>query len=183
MDRFLAFYMKREGRILRKHWWLGMLGLHLVAGIIGMIWLFGTFPDMRALQESGADLATTSAAWNEGARRSAWFSLFMFLVVAYPPYCLSTKRRHDRDSSGLDVLIYMALTTLVLLIQALGVGSTPTDIGDGFITFVPSIWLSALSLILGVLGVYLFVVLGFLRGTNGKNSFGADPVLGRAASA
>jgi uncharacterized membrane protein YhaH (DUF805 family) len=92
------------------------------------------------------------------------------------------KRRHDRDNNGMDVIIYLVLSAIVLLIQALGIGYTMTEIpgATGLAIPQPSLPVSILSLVLGVYAIYLLVVCGFLRGTAGPNQYGPDPLGGAA---
>ena len=180
-----ALYTTVDGRISRKQWWLGAIGLAVAGLILGFLFAasgFSPIPDLRALAESDADGATFSAAINAAFKRTAWLNLLLLLILAYPSYCLSVKRRHDRDNAGHDVLVYTALTALLGLFQALGVGIVQTDIGNGFTAPGPSMWLSIVYVVPGILGIYLFVVLGFLRGTSGSNRYGADPVLGPAVA-
>ena len=56
-----------------------------------------------------------------------------------------------------------------------------TDMGNGIVMPTPDWWLSILLFALGVFGIYMLVQLGFLKGTPGANSYGADP-LGYAAA-
>ena len=186
MDAFKALYTTTDGRIGRKQWWLGVLGLvvasialSIVMSLIG----FSAWTGIPTIDPNNPDLAAISAATADAIRRGAWASLIMFLILAYPSYCIAVKRRHDRDNAGRDVLIFMGVNVLLLLLQALGLGVTMVDVGNGVAMPAPSMWMSALSIILGIFGIYLLVVLGFLRGTIGSNSYGDDPVLGTAATA
>ena len=107
----------------------------------------------------------------------------IFLIFLYPSACLSIKRRHDKDNSGLDVWIYFGLTALLLLIQALGLFMTHdverrhrhADARRRRCRF------TILQIVVGVYAIYLLVVLGFLKGTTGPNQYGPDPLGGPAA--
>jgi len=180
MDNIVSLYTTSTGRVSRKTWWLGMIGL-LVASIVLSIILsvigLGPWGAMQALDPAAADPAAVSAALAATMRSAAWGSLIIFVLLAYPIYCLSLKRRQDRDNSGFDVKVYLVLMLVLTLVQALGFGMTVTDMGSGVIVPVPAPWLMILSGILGIFGIYLLVVLGFLAGTVGDNSYGADPLL------
>ena len=117
--------------------------------------------------------------WKRG---SAWASLILFVIFAYPGYALSIKRRHDRDNNGMDFIIYLALTAIVLLLQALGIGWETTTVGSVAIP-TPAMWLNLLNLALGIFAIYMLVVLGFLKGTAGPNQYGPDPLGGAPAAA
>ena len=103
----------------------------------------------------------------------------MFVIFAYPAYALSIKRRHDKDNNGMDVVIYLALSAIVLLIGAFGIGWETMTVGEMTIP-TPSMWLNLLNLAVGIYAIYLLVVLGFLRGTAGPNQYGPDPLAGTA---
>jgi uncharacterized membrane protein YhaH (DUF805 family) len=83
----------------------------------------------------------------------------------------------------MDIKILFGASVLLQLLQVLGIGVTPTDIGGGVMMPVPATWLTVLYFIFGIAGLYLLVVLGFLRGTVGENSYGADPTGGSWAPA
>jgi uncharacterized membrane protein YhaH (DUF805 family) len=185
MDNIVALYTSTEGRISRKTFWLGILGLLVVNLLISFLVLplvgVSMMPNMAALADPSADAAAVSKLIADSIRSSAWASLVLYLVFAYPAYSLMVKRRHDKDSNGLDVQIYMGLTALLLLIQALGIGYDAIAVGQISVP-TPSIIITVLGLAVGVFGIYLLVVLGFLRGTAGPNQYGPDP-LGRTAAA
>lgn len=181
MDRVISLYTTTQGRISRKTWWLGVLGLFaasVVLSIITSLLGFSAWANVPVIDPSNPDLEAFSAAMTGTMRTAAWVSLVMYVVLAYPTYCLSVKRRHDRDNAGLDVIIFMVLNAAMLLIQALGIGLTTVDVGNGMTMPAPSMQMSVVSGIIGIGGIYLLVVMGFLRGTAGANSYGADPLLG-----
>jgi len=186
MDSIVSLYTTTNGRISRKQWWLGALGLVVASIVLSLVLSLLGFSAWGAmglnLDPATADAATISAALTEVMRRGAWAGLIMFLIMAYPSYCLSVKRRHDRDNSGVDLLVYMVLNALVLLLQALGFGMDTVDGGNGVFLPTPAVWLSTVSIAMGIFGIYLIVMLGFLRGTIGSNSYGPDPVPGMAAA-
>jgi uncharacterized membrane protein YhaH (DUF805 family) len=164
MNSFISLYNGAEGRIGRKNWWLGVIGL-AVAGIVLTVILSAI--------GLGPSPTTGSAGWGQ---------LIVAVLFLYPSLCLSTKRRHDRDNNGMDIKIVTGVSLVLTLLQTFGVGMTPTDVG-GVMVPMPAVWLSALYVILGLAGLYLLVVLGFLRGTVGTNAYGADPTGGNWAPA
>lgn len=187
MDNIVQLYTRTEGRISRKSWWLGVLGIAVVNILISFLILpfigVSMMPDMAALMSgSDVDTAALSQSIADGVRRSAWVSLILFVIFAYPVYALSIKRRHDKDNNGMDVIIYLGLTALVMLIQALGIGLETTTIGELTIP-TTAMWLNVILFALGIFGIYLLVVLGFLKGTDGPNQYGPDPLGGTAAAA
>ncbi|KKB77050.1 hypothetical protein VW29_19020 [Devosia limi DSM 17137] len=185
MDAIVSLYTHSDGRIARKTWWLGVLGLIVLSLIISIILgVFGLGLNMGlpAFDPSNADMAAVAEASAAAMRAGAWGSLINFAILAYPAYNLMVKRRHDRNNSGRDVAIYMAVAALLLIVQALGLGMSMVDFGGGIMMPMPSAPLSLALGALGIFGLYLLVVCGFLRGTAGSNSYGADPLDGAAAT-
>jgi uncharacterized membrane protein YhaH (DUF805 family) len=113
---------------------------------------------------------------------SGWASLILFVIFAYPMYALYLKRRHDKDNNGLDAIIFLVVIGVTLLMQALGLAYTLTDVG-GISVPTPSIIFSVLGIVVLVYSIYMLVVCGFLRGTAGPNQYGPDPLGGTAAAA
>lgn len=175
---FQKLYLSTEGRIGRQSWWIGGIILAVINIIVSMILLpiigLGA-PNMAVLMQSQGDPAAMNAAIAGAMQASAWGSLILFLIFAYPAYCLSLKRRHDKNNDGKDVIAYFVLTLILLLVQALGMGYSMTDVG-GVMMPMPSLLFSAIGLIVGIFGLYLLVVLGFLKGTEGDNAYGPDPL-------
>lgn len=186
MDNFVELYTSREGRISRKSFWIGILILAAVNIVISFLLLpmigVSLMPNIAALSNPAAlDGAAVSKLIADSMRSAGWASLVLFAIFAYPAYALLLKRRHDRNNNGLDVLVYMVLTALMLLLQALGIGYDMVAIGEMTVP-MPSMLISGLGFILGVYALYLLVVCGFLKGTEGPNQYGPDP-LGRTAAA
>jgi uncharacterized membrane protein YhaH (DUF805 family) len=188
MDNIVGLYTKTEGRISRKSWWLGTVILIVVNIVISLLILplagVSMMPNMAAMvaDPANVDAAAISTTIADGLRRSAWASLVLFVIFAFPIYALSVKRRHDKDNAGMDVIIYLALTAVLLLIQALGIGWETMTVGEITIP-TPSMWLNILNIVVGVFAIYLLVVMGFLKGTAGPNQYGPDPLGATAAVA
>lgn len=157
MDTLKALYTTTDGRISRRQWWLGLLGI-IVASIVLSI-LLGII----------------------GIGLYGWGQIIGFLVLVYPSYCIGIKRRQDRDNNGMDYKIMVGLTAVMTVLQAFGIGMTPTDLGNGMIMMVPGGLMSLLQIAIGIFGIYVLIQLGFLKGTPGPNSYGPDP-LGYAAA-
>jgi uncharacterized membrane protein YhaH (DUF805 family) len=183
MNNFLQNYMSFDGRISRKTWWLASIALAVVVVIIEFIIqaiLGGTTNIAAAVTSS--DPAAASAAIADGIKKAAWVGLIVTIVFGYPILALGIKRRHDRDNSGLDVKIIYGVAVLVNLLQALGLGMSTMDV-NGVAIPTPSLPFTVISFLLGIAGIYLLVVLGFLRGTTGANQYGPDPLLAASPAA
>lgn len=182
MDNIMGLLTSTEGRIGRGRWWLGVVIIIVLAIILSIILSLvglGVMPGFGATFDATNPQAVMDAA-AKASRSAAWGSIISFVIFAYPSYALGIKRRHDRDNNGLDLQIYYVLTFIVLLIQALGIGMTTTDVGNGILVPVPSLPITLLSVVLGIYAIYLLVVMGFLRGTAGPNQYGPDPLGGGA---
>lgn len=185
MDNIVGLYTSTEGRIGRKSWWLGVIGIAVAYIVIAFLVLpivgVSMIPNVAAVTDPNADPAAITQLITDSMQRSSLASLILFVVFAYPMYAVGLKRRHDRDNNGMDLIVYLALTALVLLIQALGIGMETITIGEITVPTM-SMWLNLLLLAVGIYAIYMLVVLGFLRGTAGSNQYGPDP-LGATVSA
>lgn len=151
MDNLVALYTTTAGRISRKNWWIGVVGI-IVASIVLSIIL---------------SLVGLNTAWGQ---------LIVYVLLFYPNWCIGLKRRQDRDNNGMDFKILMGVSGLLTLVQALGIGVTMTDMGNGVVMPTPDTWLMVLFGLMGIFGIYMLVQLGFLKGTPGPNTYGADPL-------
>jgi uncharacterized membrane protein YhaH (DUF805 family) len=98
-------------------------------------------------------------------------ALIVSLFLLYPNYALSVKRFHDRNRPDWILMAFYALLVAMILMQLAGIdmeGGEPTTpfIIVGSVFLIGAIWLT--------------IELGFLRGTQGPNDFGHDPLEGQA---
>lgn len=184
MDNIVGLYTSTEGRISRKTFWLGILGIVVVNLIISFLVFplvgLGT-PSAEAILAAQSDPAALSALLNGALQASGWASLILFVIFAYPMYAIYLKRRHDKDNNGLDAIIFLVVIGVTLLMQALGLAYTLTDVG-GVSVPMPSMIFSVLGIVVLVYSIYMLVVCGFLRGMAGPNQYGPDPLGGTAAA-
>lgn len=173
-------FTSTQGRIGRQQWWIGTIILILinlaVTFLIFPLIGFG-MPNIAALDPAG-DPAAFAATISGALQKSYWASLILFIILAYPLYAIGIKRRHDKDNNGMDLIIYLALTVIFLLVNALGIGNTNVDIGGGVMMPTPGIITTVLTFAVGIYAIYMLVVLGFLKGTTGPNQYGPDPLGG-----
>lgn len=148
-----------SGRLRRKSFWLASIALSAMA--IGAFIVLASF--IPRPEEGGAE--TT-------------FPLPVFLAVsAASAFCwlaLSVKRLHDRNKSGLWMAIYFGALAIQIAAEAQGLTGAdgePTAIGVGVVLLglAASLW-------------YL-VDVGLLKGTDGANDYGPDPVTSYRADA
>jgi uncharacterized membrane protein YhaH (DUF805 family) len=188
MDNIISNFTSLDGRIGRQSWWIGVVILIVVNIVISFLILplvgISMMPNFAAMMADPNNVDPQAIADTvAGTMRTAgWVSLVIFLIFLYPSAAISIKRRHDKDNSGLDVWIYFGLTALLLLVQALGLFMSMTPIpGSEIVIPTPALPFVILQIVVGIFGIYLLVVLGFLKGTTGPNQYGPDPLGGTAA--
>ena len=182
MDNIVSLYTSTQGRISRKSWWLGIVGIIVINLIISfLIFPFVGLggPSAQAIMDASGDPAALGAVINGSMQAAGWGSLILFIIFAFPMYALHIKRRHDKDNNGLDVIVYLAIIALTFLMQALGFAYAVTDMG-GIPVPAPTMVFSILGVVMLIYSIYMLVVLGFLRGTVGPNQYGPDPLGGAA---
>jgi len=181
IESLKVLYLSRDGRIGRKTFWLGFLGLAVVSILLSIVIMpmvgLGMMADTSAMIAASTDPAEMSRLATQAMGRSSWSGLLLFALFVYPASAILIKRRHDRDSAGNDVWIYFGLSFVLLLLQVSGIGFSMVDMG-GFQVPVPNLMTTLLTAVLAIIGIYLLVVCGFLKGTEGTNTYGPDPLGG-----
>jgi len=99
MDNLGSLYLSFSGRINRQPWWLGLLALVVVEGIIFAI--LGAIMGAGAVSVDPNDPAAGIAAMSRITIPAA----IIGLIVLYPTLAIYTKRWHDRGKSGWWTLI------------------------------------------------------------------------------
>lgn len=174
-----------DGRISRKTFWIGALILavaliavsFLVLPVLGLGMMNPALPDAAA----GGDAEAIGQQFLDAASRAGWANLVVVLIFAYPMMAVMLKRRHDRNNPGWDVYAYIALLALLSVLQGLGLCFTVSEV-DGVLMPTPTLIGIIVPAIVTLLALYLLVVMGFLKGNSGANTYGPDP-LGATASA
>ena len=168
MDNLVSLYTTFDGRIGRKTFWLWSIALGVVILILSYI-INAVLGNGSVVIDPSATPEAISAAMNGVLQKSAWVSLVLAIIFAYPSLALMTKLRHDKDNNGLDVIVFYGIELLLLVLQGLGL--------------VLNVVGMVLGVVLLVYGIYLLVVLGFLKGTTGPNTYGPDPLTAGAVAA
>lgn len=107
-------------------------------------------------------------------------NFLVFAGLAYPAYCLAVKRRHDRGNRGIDVLGYIALGLVLLMAVTIVASGAPFTDAPFPLAAVAAV----ISLFVGLqaYSIYMLVVLGLLRGTDGPNEYGPAPLTSAKAA-
>ena len=96
------------------------------------------------------------------------------VMFMYCDYCLFVKRLHDRGRDGRLFILYAALHGLLLFVIPTEI-SDPNGIGDHGNNLL--FWVVQLvKFVLLLLSLYFLVMCGFLKGVNGPNQYGPDPL-------
>ena len=143
-----------EGRINRQPYWLAIVVIIVVTFILFFI---GGF-----LLGAGAGSQLT-------------MQIVSLVLFGYPATALMVKRLHDRNRPGSFAAVIWAPTILILLGQITGISGDMTDV-YGTAVFVPNTIGWVFYVLWLVVGIWALIELGFLRGTEGQNRFGPDPV-------
>ena len=142
-----------DGRINRQPYWIGLIGL--VSAQLALMWIAASAFDISYESLLDAGPATSSV------------NLLITLILAYPSLAITIKRLHDRNRTGWWAGLVYGLTILLDLVDLAGLGGTPDDPGVAVLAIlVPTL----------VIALWLLVELGFLKGTQGPNRFGPDPL-------
>jgi uncharacterized membrane protein YhaH (DUF805 family) len=92
------------------------------------------------------------------------------LANAWIAFALSVKRLHDRDRTGWWLLWQLLIIVLAVFLIIVAI-AVPQEQGALWYALAGAAGLAAF-----VISIWLFVQIGFLRGTQGPNRFGPDPL-------
>ena len=92
------------------------------------------------------------------------------LVNAWIAFALSVKRLHDRDRGGWWLLWQILVITVAVILIVVAI-AVPKEQGALWYALAGAAGLAAFAI-----SVWLFIEIGFMRGTQGPNRFGPDPL-------
>lgn len=162
MSMFTGF----AGRINRAKWWLGSIILAVV-GIVLYFILAAIFGVSAALTDP-AQLASVM-------RTVAIIQLILIVILAYPTTALMMKRLNDRDRPSYFAYIFWAPTVLLLLGGLTGLTTATVDMGGVAVPTQSALgWVLSIASL--VIGIWALIELGILKGTDGPNQHGPDPL-------
>ena len=159
-----------KGRAQRLYLWVGSLAVGAIAGMVSST--------MKSVAQSYGlgFIDPDTNAFEPAALLSILLSVVGFLN-GWINYALAAKRLHDRNRSGW----WLLAPTLTLAI-AIGFAFVTLSLPEG--QREPWNTIGIIFVFATVaLGVWLFVEIGFLRGTQGPNGYGPDPLAGEQGSA
>ncbi len=152
-----------KGRINRKPWWLATIAAGLAASVITAI--------LDALaQASGETIINPVTHAFEPTGILGLAISVVGLANMWIAFALSAKRLHDRDRTGWWLIWQLLILILAVILVVVAV-VVPQEQGAVWYALAGAAGLAAF-----VISVWLFVQIGFLRGTDGPNRFGPDPL-------
>ena len=176
-----------DGRINRaKMWAFILVGLvaELIFGIAIQATLgFGTI--LEVLQEK--------LTWHDAVNGAPLFFPTMaalYVVLIYIHLAVTTKRLHDRNKSVWWLLVFVGLPVLLEIPAVyefpkyLAYFGTVMDAAKNHLPAPPQPQQSPLTTLcsgaVSIIGIWAFVELYILKGTEGPNRFGPDPLAGKS---
>jgi uncharacterized membrane protein YhaH (DUF805 family) len=169
-DLFTGF----KGRISRKSFWLGSLVVLIVQLLA--IFLIAKILGYQAFPMPGE---TDPAAYMTIHRQFSITSALATLLVAWPSTAVLLKRLHDRNRSIAWLLFYWVPSICYSLINLADLGMHPVALSNGHIIGFPTP-LGGIALLASLaVSVFGLIDMGLLKGTEGPNQFGDDPLENR----
>lgn len=165
---FKFLYTDPRGRISRKTWWLGAIGLFVIMIVVNLV----------------LGVVATAVGLANSAFGIGLMSLAAVALLFLPYYALTLKRLHDRSRPTMLFWVFYAPSVVYSLLIMLGVAGgmgTVRMFGQEAQAFQPNALGHAVQGISLVVGLWALVELGFLKGQAGENAYGRDP-LKRSAS-
>jgi uncharacterized membrane protein YhaH (DUF805 family) len=152
-----------KGRINRKPWWLATIAVGLAASVItGILEVLA--------RASGATIVNPVTHEFEPTGIFGLATSIIALANMWIAFALSAKRLHDRDRTGWWLIWQLLILILAVILVVVAV-AVPHEQGAVWYALAGAAGLAAF-----VISVWLFVQIGFLRGTQGPNRFGPDPL-------
>jgi uncharacterized membrane protein YhaH (DUF805 family) len=152
-----------KGRVTRLYWWVTSLVVGTVAGILTSSLEFWA-------KQVGSGMINPDTQEFEPVGPFAIGLGAIVILNMWINLALSVKRLHDRDRTGWWIAaVYLGIMVAVLLgIATLMQPEGQREPWNGI----------AVSAVLAVfcLMIWMFIEIGFLRGTQGPNRFGPDPL-------
>lgn len=163
---FKYLYAETKGRISRKAWWLGAIGLVIIAIILKMI-----------LGVTAVTIGLSRSTFGLGL-----ITLISIAVLFWPNYALTLKRLHDRGRPEALFWIFIApsiLSAALVMLGVMGDMGLAKLFGHSAPAFQPNALGSMIGVISTAVGIWALVELGFLKGQTGENAHGPDPLAPR----
>lgn len=150
-----SLYTTFDGRINRKPFWLGLIGLVIASIVITVVIVL----PLTALSNMLGGLV----------------GLLISLAFLYPACALGIKRLHDRGKAGTLMAVFIAPGLVYQIADLLGLATRQVTM-NGQTFPVPTAIGSALGVLSLIVAIWALITLGIRRGTAGPNAWGPDPL-------
>ncbi len=152
-----------NGRIGRQYWWFGSLAVALLAGMANsLIEVMAKSSGHGAIDPMTQEFVP-SAPYVVAILVLGLFNLWISCAIA-------AKRLHDRDRTGWWLVVPLIAISASFAAMAWS-SNLPEDQSTLYFVIGIAILLAAMAI-----GIWLTIELGFLKGIQGPNRFGADPL-------
>ncbi|MEM1200552.1 MAG: DUF805 domain-containing protein [Pseudomonadota bacterium] len=148
-----------EGRIPRSHYWGGTLLLTLVAVVI-------IFASVILFLDEDVPFSESSLVR---------LNSLIGMCLLYPVSALMIKRLKDRNRPLWLVVLFLAPYALILLGETFGLTASHEVVGGVYLR-TPNLVGKVLETVNLCVMVFALIELGILRGTQGDNQWGPDPL-------
>jgi uncharacterized membrane protein YhaH (DUF805 family) len=164
-----------EGRIGRQSWWLGTIAMIILSLILYFVLSAVLGTGMTAMMADPQKML--EPGYLDGVMRMAAIQqLITIAVIGFPATALMAKRLNDRNRPTWLKWVFWLPTILGLVLGLTGLAYTTTDMGNGVMMPTPTSIMTLLGFVSLAIGIWALVELGILRGSDGQNQFGEDPV-------
>lgn len=153
-----------KGRFNRARYWVNSVAAFVVAMLLQLIAIY-----MFPIPEEVINI------FHSETLQQVIVGIIQFspaVTFVYISTAISVKRLHDRDKSGWWALFYLGLPSLVLVMIVVAADAQGQVAG----------WPAALVIPYLILLIVTFIELACLKGTDGPNQYGPDPVPAKARS-
>jgi uncharacterized membrane protein YhaH (DUF805 family) len=170
----LENFTRFDGRHGRQSWWLGTIVMLVIAIILYFI--------LSAVMGTGLSAMTNPeellkpGVMESYMRSTSIQQLITLVLLGYPVTALMSRRLNDRDRPGWLKWLFWVPTVIATILGLTGMAYTVTDVGNGIMLPTPSMLMTIVSLLSLAMGVWALIELGFLRGSDGPNQHGPDPI-------
>jgi uncharacterized membrane protein YhaH (DUF805 family) len=158
-----------KGRVQRLYWWVTTIAVGAAAGAIT------TILDVAA-KSSGEAILNPETHQVEPTGILGIAALAVGMANLWINFALSVKRLHDRDRTGWWVVwqtlaLFIAVIAIVVAVVVAKEESPSPELVTASYVVAGVFGVAAF-----VISIWLFIEIGFLRGTQGPNRYGPDPL-------
>ena len=159
--KWIKFFTSLEGRIGRKTYW--RMSIVVIAVQLVVIIICGLLLAALTMDDGPTEVG------NDGS----WFTTVPIIALFYPKFVIDAKRGHDRNIPLWVIGSFYACVAVRELLVSFG---WLTILPNQNVISATNVVSFVVTLLLGIVGLALFVDLGFRKGTPGPNEYGPDPL-------